>query len=101
MVQLAELQRIEDCLIKRRRPKGIASLQDLEVTKTRIEMEIEARVLRYYRRVREKYDNAVVKIEDGFCPGCRMRIPPLIAQEIRRGGSFHSCNTCGRILLWP
>lgn len=101
MVQLAELQRIEDCLLKRKKPKGVGSFDDLVETKVKVEKKIDARVLRYYRRVREKFDDAVVEIEDGFCPGCRMRIPPIIAQEIRRGGTFNACTTCGRILLRP
>ena len=100
MLQLAELQKIDNLLVTIKRPRGVNSFASLEAKRSKIEKKIELRTLRYYRRIRERYDNAVVNVHEGYCPGCGIQIPLLIQQEIRRGNSLHSCGTCGRIMLW-
>lgn len=100
MVKLAELQKIEDILVSGIKPRGGASLTQLEGKKSRLEQKIEGRILRYYQRIRERHQDAVVPVQNGFCTGCGMQIPPLIQQEIRRGIGFNSCAACGRILMW-
>lgn len=100
MVQLAELQQIDDFLDRRIKPKGISSLRKLEDKKTKIEERLETRTLRYYYRVREKHDDAVVPLDGGHCSICGMQIPALIQQDIRNNIGVNVCANCGRILVW-
>jgi predicted nucleic acid-binding Zn-ribbon protein len=99
MVHLAELQEIEDILLTGKRPRGTRSLNHLEAKKTKLEKNIETRVLRYYRRIRERYDDAVVPIEEGYCTACGMMVPPHMQQEIKRHIGINVCGGCGRILI--
>ena len=99
MIQLAELQRIENILVSGKKPKGELSLADLETLKAEIENKIEAKILRYYQRIRERYDDAVIPARNGYCSACGMQIPPFVQQEIKRGIGFNYCATCGRIFV--
>lgn len=98
MLQLAELQKIEDILVSGAKPKGKTSIASLVSKKNKLEGIIEGRVLRYYQRIRERYNDAVVPVKDGYCAGCGMQIPPFVQQEIRRGIGINYCAACGRIL---
>jgi predicted nucleic acid-binding Zn-ribbon protein len=100
MVQLAELQMIEDILVTGKKPRGIVSFEKLEAKKKTIERSLEVRVLRYYNRIRERYNDAVVPLQEGHCSGCGMEITPLMQQEVRRGIGINYCGGCGRILTW-
>ena len=100
MVQLAELQRIDDILVTGKKQRGTDSLEKLEAKKKTIEKGLETRILHYYYRIRDKYNDAVVPLNEGHCFGCGMEITPLMQQEIRRGIGINYCGGCGRILIW-
>ncbi len=96
---LKELQDIENSFTTGKKPKN-TSISSLEKRKQKIEETVELRFLRYYKRIREKYDDAIVSAKSGGCPACGMQIPPIVLQEIRREIGFNHCATCGRILVW-
>ena len=62
---------------------------------------IDERFLRQYERIRQAKDGlAVVSIERSSCGGCFSTIPPQRIVEIREAGRLHTCEYCGRILVW-
>lgn len=62
---------------------------------------IDERHLRQYERIRHAKDGlAVVPIERSSCGGCFSTIPPQRIVEIREAGRLHTCEYCGRILVW-
>ena len=62
---------------------------------------IEERFLRQYERIRQAKDGlAVVPIERSSCGGCFSAIPPQRIVEIREAGRLHTCEYCGRILVY-
>lgn len=62
---------------------------------------IDERYLRQYERIRQAKDGlAVVPIKRSSCGGCFSTIPPQRIVEIREAGRLHTCEYCGRILVW-
>jgi predicted nucleic acid-binding Zn-ribbon protein len=62
---------------------------------------IDERYLRQYERIRQAKEGlAVVPIRRSSCGGCFSTIPPQRIVEIREGGRLHTCENCGRILVW-
>jgi len=72
--------------------------------KLRAEMieKIDSEVIRKYEMLREKRQGlAVVAIQDGFCQGCNMNIPPQRFLEIRKNSNtIMNCPFCNRILYF-
>lgn len=62
---------------------------------------IEARLIKAYSRVRERYRNglAVVTVERDACGGCFNRIPPQLQIEIGHYKNIVACEHCGRVLV--
>ena len=58
---------------------------------------ISAEALEVYEGMRSKKGQAVVKVEQGRCQGCRLTLPVNELQRAR-AGSLVRCSSCGRIL---
>jgi len=58
---------------------------------------ISAEALEVYEGMRSKKGQAVVKVEQGRCQGCRLTLPVSELQRAR-AGSLVRCSSCGRIL---
>lgn len=59
-------------------------------------------LLMRYEKIRENKDGlAVVPIEEQYCSGCRMLLPPYLINEVRKDQSIVSCEACSRILYLP
>ncbi|MDD5555747.1 MAG: C4-type zinc ribbon domain-containing protein [bacterium] len=58
-------------------------------------------VLGRYRRIfSNKRDAAVVPLTGYTCGGCHMRLPPQIANNVRKWDQLVICENCSRILYW-
>lgn len=55
---------------------------------------------RYERTFKHTGDFALVPIESGSCGGCHMKLPPQVAQDVKKGGHMICCSFCGRLLYW-
>ena len=42
----------------------------------------------------------LVKVEDGMCQACYVRVRPQVAQEIRQASRVHACTQCRRFLFY-
>jgi uncharacterized protein len=54
----------------------------------------------YQRIVRQKGEDALAAVEDGFCGGCHQQVPLNVQAEIRLSHPMF-CKTCGRLLYVP
>jgi len=59
--------------------------------------DLDPELLKVYDRVNSKKGNAVVKVEQGRCQGCRIALSMNELQRAR-GGSLVQCSSCGMIL---
>lgn len=75
-------------------------MSDLERKRQLLLAEIDSRVVEAYSRLRKQKGQAVVKVEQGICRGCRISLPFSMLQQVR-GGSLVQCSSCGRILFLP
>jgi hypothetical protein len=72
-------------------------LSDLHRQRTIMAAEIAKQALELYELIRSRKGQAVVKIEQGRCQGCRLN---LAVNELQRAraGDLIQCSSCGRIL---
>jgi hypothetical protein len=62
---------------------------------------VDPRLLARYEAIRmRKGGTAVVSVVRGACGGCHTQQPPQKVNEIRKEDVLHTCDFCGRFLLW-
>jgi predicted nucleic acid-binding Zn-ribbon protein len=66
----------------------------------RFATELPKPILRRYERIRGKIHPTVAEIIDSTCTQCRMRLPPQLANQIRRVTDLHQCPHCQRFLYF-
>ena len=58
-------------------------------------------LLKKYDTIRAKrLGIGLVKIADGCCSGCNMRLPPQLYNTLQRGASIEQCPSCNRLMFW-
>jgi len=87
---------------------GIAtSMSELTADKKRLS-ELRARAVarlpvalyRRYESIRTRRPVAIARTHDGTCNGCRIAVPPMMFQKMRRQEEFEQCPMCRRILYY-
>jgi len=58
-----------------------------------------ALLARYERVFANKGDFAVVRVENGHCRGCNMKLPPQVVNDAINPAKLVACNYCGRMLV--
>lgn len=61
--------------------------------------EIPKPIYRRYERFRPKLHPVVTEVIESTCTGCRMRLPPQLANDIRKATDFQQCPHCQRFLF--
>ena len=77
-----------------------SSLADLNHKRQLLSAEIEPQAVEVYDKLRRQKSQAVARIEQGICRGCRISLPYSELQRAR-GGNLVQCSSCGRILFLP
>jgi len=62
--------------------------------------EIDTQALEVYDKLRKQRGQAVARVEQGICHGCRISLPFSDLQRVR-SGKLVQCSSCGRILYQP
>jgi hypothetical protein len=55
---------------------------------------------RRYESIRTRRPVAIARTHDGTCGGCRIAVPPMMFQKMRRQEEFEQCPQCRRILYY-
>jgi predicted nucleic acid-binding Zn-ribbon protein len=62
---------------------------------------MDGQIITQYERIRKgRQGLAIVEIQGTTCGGCFTALPPQTAVEVRKGSRLHTCESCGRILIW-
>ncbi len=77
-----------------------SKLSDLQKKRQQLSTEIDPQTLELYEQLRRQKGQAVAKIEQGICRGCRISLSSSELQQAR-GGNLVQCSSCGRILFLP
>lgn len=75
-----------------------SEIEQLRKKQEQIESGLPSNLLREFQRVaRQRHGIAIVETTGDTCTGCRTRIRPALAQQLKRG-EFVTCEGCSRIL---
>jgi predicted nucleic acid-binding Zn-ribbon protein len=77
-----------------------SKLSDLKEKRQRHLAEIDSWAVTVYDTLRKQKGQAVVRIEQGICRGCRISLSVSELQQAR-SGNLVQCSSCGRILFLP
>ena len=55
---------------------------------------------RFHRLVEKKGGLAIVKVVNGSCSACHMKVRPHAVQTLKVGLEIINCDSCKRILYW-
>ena len=77
-----------------------SKLSDLKHKRQLLSAEIDPQAVEIYDELRKQKGQAVAKVEQGICRGCRISLP---FSELRqaRSGDLMQCGSCGRVLFLP
>jgi hypothetical protein len=76
------------------------TLSDLKHKRQLLSAEIDPQTVEFYQELKKQKGQAVAKVEQGICRGCRISLPTTDLQRAR-GDSLVQCSSCGRILFLP
>ncbi|MBA7599602.1 hypothetical protein ES703_06638 [subsurface metagenome] len=77
-----------------------SKLSDLRHKRQLLSVEIDPQAIEVYDRLKKQKGQAVAKVEQGICRGCRISLPFSELQQAR-SGDLMQCGSCGRILFLP
>jgi predicted nucleic acid-binding Zn-ribbon protein len=75
-------------------------LVDLRQKRQSLADEVDPKSLELYNYLRKAKVQAVVRVEQGICRGCRISLPSSDLQQARGRNLVH-CSSCGRVLFLP
>lgn len=86
----------------RKKMNSIGSMvQAKEEERKAVADKVDKRIMAMYERIKKGVGNhVVVAVKKRACGACFKSLPPQRIQEIRRGDSIITCDSCGRILIW-
>ena len=77
-----------------------SELSDLKQKRRLISDGADAQAIALYEKLRKQKGQAMAKVEQGICRGCRISLPYSDIQQARSGNPVQ-CSSCGRILFLP
>ncbi len=77
-----------------------SKLTDLTQKRQSLLAGIDTPVVGVYDKLRKQKGQAVARVEQGVCRGCRISLPSSDLQQVRSGNLVY-CSSCGRILFLP
>jgi len=100
-VKLKELEDEEETLQK----KLSADIEELQVKlsenrkqRQQLAAQIDPQIAESYEKLRKQKGQAIARVEQGICLGCRISLPFSDMQRVR-SGKLVQCSSCGRILF--
>ncbi len=79
---------------------SVEGLAQLEKARDRLLKRIPKEDLRVYKRVRRRYERAVVPVLNRICLGCFQALPTSVTPALSDDDPLPTCENCGRILYW-
>ena len=74
------------------------ALSDLEHKRQLLSAKLDPQAVELYQELKKQKGQAVAKVEQGICCGCRISLPTTELQRAR-SDSLVKCSSCGRILF--
>ena len=74
------------------------AVAELKHKRQLLSAKIDPQIIEFYNALKKQKGQAVAKVEQGVCRGCRISLPTTELQQAR-GDSLVQCSSCGRILF--
>ena len=74
------------------------TLSDLRHKRQLLSTNIDSQAIELYQELKKQKGQAIAKVEQGICRGCRILLPTSELQQAR-SDSLVQCSSCGRILF--
>lgn len=103
----AKLRELEQQLdLQRQELNNRAALVEKEMAhvkeeRARFAQDVDESILSRYERIfRSKHNQAIVRISNGLCTGCHLKLTAQEVHDAQSGANMVTCTNCGRILYW-
>ncbi len=91
---------VEIKLLETRRGEVESQLARARADKDRVAAELDPAWLKPFQRLVDHFkEAAVVRVENGVCSGCHLKLPAQIIHDARRSATVVTCMYCGRMLI--
>jgi hypothetical protein len=99
--RVAEAVKLRERELAERSEADRARLVELRAERENAVATLESKLLSRYEAIRSRNKGvAVVNVMRGACGGCFTQQPPQKVNEVRKEEALHTCEGCGRILVW-
>ncbi len=85
-------------LLDKRLEKMISSLDDEQQKRALVAKDADPEWIERYDIIKSRKDIALVKLIDGTCRGCYMKLPPAAIHAVQKHDKMTFCDFCGRML---
>lgn len=75
-------------------------LEKLKAEVEKREPDLDAALLKRYKRIKKSRVNPIAKVVNDQCSGCNMSLPSLTMRHLKEGEEVVECESCGRILYY-
>ena len=99
--ELAEEKKFVDedvVLLDKRLEKMTSTLDDEKQKRALIAKDVDPEWIERYDIIKSRKDIALVKLVDGTCRGCYMKLPPAAIHAVQKHDKMTFCDFCGRML---
>lgn len=92
----------QELITLRKRMDSIGSkVEAREAERKAVTDKVDKRIVAMYERIKNGVgSHVVVAVKKRACGACFKSLPPQRIQEIRKGDTIITCDSCGRILTW-
>ena len=91
---------VERGRLERERAAADERIAELTGQRTDCIARLDTQVRHRYERLRgARGENVIVAVVGGTCGGCHYRLPPQVANVVRKGEDLVFCEACGRMLV--
>lgn len=75
-----------------------ARIKEIENKKSKLKDRVSSHLLKRYQRLRENFDDPIVKLEGRSCGGCKLSLSATTVERVREDMEIVTCENCSRIL---
>lgn len=80
---------------------ALKKLESLRAEREAVARKVSSEVLTFYEEAKKRFGNRViVRVEEGACGGCGIRIPNVLFSKLIKEDSVEVCPSCGRYIYY-
>ncbi len=73
-------------------------IKEIENKRSKLKEKVSNHLLKRYQRLKENFDDPIVKLEGRSCGGCKLSLSATTVERVREDMEIVTCENCSRIL---